>query len=172
MRLVLLAAVAAASVVALPAAAQTRPEVSASVGYTRFVDSESDFDVGTITGRATARFNRYFGVEAEYGAGFNEANIGGIDFKVKHDMAGYLVGYYPLSENFDLIARVGYGQTELEASSGGLSVSDTLEGAKLGIGGQYFFDKSNGVRGDVTRHEYQDNSGAFDAVSVMYVHRF
>ncbi|NJC40012.1 opacity protein-like surface antigen [Brevundimonas alba] len=173
MRLFILAAVAA-SAVALPAAAQSgyKPQVTASVGYTRFADGSQDWDGHSAAARVAARFHRYFGVEAEGNIGLGSSDIGGVDLKMNHTVAAFAVAYWPLSENFDLTARVGYGSTEFEASSGGVTVSDSFSGAALGIGGQYFFDESNGVRMDVTRHEYEELDGGFDAVSFAYIRRF
>ena len=63
MRLLIAAAVAA-SAFALPAAAQTAtsPEFSVSGGYARFVDGSEEWDGHSVTGRATARLHRYFGL--------------------------------------------------------------------------------------------------------------
>lgn len=173
MRLFLIAAVAA-SAVALPAAAQTgsKPDITASVGYTRFADGSQDWDGHSATARVAARFHRYFGVEAEGSLGLGSSDIAGFDVKMNHTVAAFAVAYLPLSENFDLTARLGYGSTEFEVSGGGLSGSESFDGVALGVGGQYFFDESNGLRMDVTRHEYEDLDGGFDAVSFAYIRRF
>lgn len=173
MRLLIVAALAA-SAVALPAAAQTMtsPEISVSGGYARFVDGSEDWDGHSVTGRATARFTRYFGVEADLAVGLGSSDILGVDVRMNHNIAGYAVGYLPLSENADLFARVGYGSTEFEFEFGGVSTSDSYNGVTLGVGGQYFFDANNGVRMDVTRHEYDDLDGGLDSVAFTYVRRF
>lgn len=173
MRLFVIAAVAA-SAVALPAAAQeaSKPEVTVSAGYTRFVDGTEDWGGHSATARVAARFHRYFGVEAEGSLGLGSSDIGGVDVKMTHTVAAFAVAYLPMSENFDLTARLGYGSTEFEVSTGGMTVSDSFNGVALGVGGQYFFDESNGVRMDVTRHQYDELDGGFDAVSFAYIRRF
>lgn len=173
MRLLIVAAVAA-SAFALPAAAQTAtsPEFSVSGGYARFVDGSEEWDGHSVTGRATARLHRYFGVEADVAVGLGSSDILGVDVKMNHNIAGYAVAYLPLSEEADLFARVGYGSTEFEFDFGGLTTSDSYDGVTMGVGGQYFFDASNGVRMDVTRHEYDELDGGLDSVAFTYVRRF
>ena len=174
--IVLAAALAVATAVAAPAAAQslTKPEFTASVGYARFADGSEDWDGHAVAVRGAARLHRYFGVEAEGNLGLGSSDIGGVDLSMNHTVAGYVVAYLPLSENVDLYARAGYGSTEFEIDFGGGDVfTESYDGLALGIGGQYFFDGSNnGVRMDVTRHEYDELDGGFDAVSFSYVRRF
>lgn len=174
MRLFILAAALAASAVAVPAAAQsvTTPGVTASGGYTRFADGSQDWDGHAATVRVAGRLHRYFGVEAEGSLGLGSSDIAGVDVKMNHTIAAFAVAYWPLSENFDLTARLGYGSTEFELEFGGTTVTDSFSGPAAGIGGQYFFDESNGLRMDVTRHEYDELDGGFDAVSFAYVRRF
>lgn len=174
MRLLVLAALAA-SAVAVPAAAQTasKPEFTVSGGYTRFADGSEDWDGHSVTARAAARLHRYVGVEAEGSLGLGSSDIGGVDLGMNHTVAAFVVGYWPVSENADLYARVGYGSTEFEGKFAGVTVTDSYSGVALGVGGQYFFEGSNnGVRMDVTRHEYEELEGGFDAVSFAYVRRF
>ena len=78
--------------------------------------------------------------------GLGSSDILGVDVKMNHNIAGYAVAYLPLSEEADLFARVGYGSTEFEFDFGGLTTSDSYDGVTMGVGGQYFFDASNGVR--------------------------
>ncbi len=54
----------------------------------------------------------------------------------------------------------------------GTSVSESYSGLTAGVGAQYFFDGNNGVRFDVTRHEYDDLDGGLDSVAITYVRRF
>lgn len=173
MRLFVLAALAA-SAVALPAAAQsiTKPEFTASVGYARFADGSEDWDGHAVAVRGAARLHRYFGVEAEGNLGLGSSDIGGVDLAMNHTVAAYAVAYLPLADDMDVYARLGYGSTEFEAEFGGVTVTDSYSGVAMGIGGQYFFNGANGVRMDVTRHEYDELDGGFDAVSFSYVRRF
>lgn len=172
MRLLVIAA-AAAVAIAAPAAAQTvsKPEISGSVGYSHFVEEGSD-GVGAITARLSGRLHANFGIEAEGSFGVTSTDVSGLDFEMKNTIAVYAVGYLPLSDNFDLIGRVGYGRTEFEISGGGLSASLDDAGFTGGLGAIYRFDDKNGIRADVTRHQYKDLDAGWDALSVAYVRRF
>lgn len=174
MRFLVIAAVAA-SAFALPAAAQSAstPEFAVSGGYARYVDGSEEWDGHSATGRASARFHRYFGVDAEIAVGLGSSDLGGVDVTMNSNIAGYAVAYLPLSENADLFARVGYGSTEFEFDfGGGTTVTENFDGVTMGVGGQYFFDANNGIRMDVTRHEYDELDGGLDSVAFTYVRRF
>lgn len=174
MRLHVIAAVAA-SAVALPAAAQSAsaPEFAVSGGYARYVDGSEEWDGHSATVRGSARLHRYFGVDAEVAVGLGSSDVGGADVKMNHNVAAYAVAYLPVDANFDLFARLGYGSTEFEVDfGGGLVGTEAYDGVTMGIGGQYFFDASNGVRMDVNRHEYDELDGGLDSVAITYVRRF
>jgi len=174
MRLFIIAA-AAASAFAVPAAAQSSfdPQISVSAGYARYVDGSEDWDGHTATGRITARLHRYFGVEGDFALGLGSSDIAGVDVSMNSNVAGYVVAYWPVDPNLDLTARVGYGSTELEFDfGGGTTVTESFDGMAFGIGAQYYFDEHNGVRFDVTRHEYNDIDGGLDSVGITYVRRF
>jgi hypothetical protein len=94
--------------------------------------------------------------------------VAGVKVKLNHEAAIYATGTVPISDNFDLFARVGYGTTKI--SGGGLSGSE--QSWNYGVGGQYFFDGKNGVRGDYTRQDFNDSLGNADVWSLSYVRRF
>jgi hypothetical protein len=95
-----------------------------------------------------------------------------IDFKLKHQEAIYAVGFLPLGENTDLLARVGYGHAEIEGSALGASASAGGDAWAAGVGFQHHFDGKNGVRVDYTRHEFNDDGGSADVWAVAYSRRF
>ena len=158
----------------MPAVAQSvsNPEYSVSGGYARYVDGSEDWDGHSVTGRVTARMHRNFGVEADLAVGLGSSEILGVDVRMNYNVAAYAVGYLPLSDQAALTARVGYGTTEFELDFAGTSVSESYSGLTAGVGAQYFFDGNNGVRFDVTRHEYDDLDGGLDSVAITYVRRF
>lgn len=169
---------AASSVLALaatPVAAQeaTSPTFYGNLGYS-IVDGASDVTLGAATARVGGRFHRYFGVEAEgaLGVDSDKSTVAGVPVKVKlkHSIAGYAVGFLPVSPNFDLFIRGGYGSSKLSASALGVTVSDSDDSWNYGLGGQYSFDGKNGVRADYTRHDF-DGSHA-NVWSVSYVRNF
>jgi len=170
--LMIIAAVAAASIAA-PALAQEQPvTVYGTVGY---ANTDTDgANLGAIQGRVGARYGQYLGVEGELAGG-----VKGDDFKVagtKYDVdlnyqaAIYGVGYLPVAPNADLFARVGYGKSEVDVSGPFVAGSADGESWNYGVGGQYFFTERDGVRIDFTRHDF-DNGDA-DVVGVSYVRKF
>lgn len=160
---------------AAPAMAQTlqTPTYYGTLGYSQL--DHSDGDLGAITGRLGAKIHPNFGVEGEasFGVRDDDFNLGGVNGEIKHksDFAAYAVGSVPVTPNFDLFARVGYGTTKIEASAGGVSADADGESWNYGVGGNYFLDAQNGLRADWTRRDFRDG-GEADVYSVNYVRRF
>ena len=162
----LLVAAAAVSLltVAAPAAAQTY----GSVGYSQF---ELDpISLGAITGRFGWNSASFFGVEGEASVGVNDDDIGVENFELKTDLGAYVTGRFPVNEQFDVFARVGYARTEIEVSPGGDEDSSNLA---WGVGANWFFDDVNGVRVDWSQRDTEDDFGEdTDVWSISYVRRF
>ena len=176
MRNVLLAT-AALTLLASPALAQSfsNPQWTGSVGYTH-LDS-GDNSLGAVTGRVGAKVSRYIGVEGEasFGVKDEDVTIGGVEGTVEHeyDAAIYAVGSVPVSENFELFGRLGYGTTSIKADVAGVSATEDGESLNYGAGANYFFDGQNGVRADWTRRDFTDDDGGeVDTYGVSYVRRF
>lgn len=173
----ILLATAALSLMAIPAMAQTvsNPQVSGSVGYT--VLDGDDASLGAVTGRLTGRLHPNFAVEGEasFGVKDDDITVAGVNGSVEHeyDVAAYAVGILPVSPNFELFGRVGYGTTSIKAEAAGFSAEEDGESVNYGVGGNYFFDSQNGVRADWTRRDFtDDNGGEIDTYGVSYVRRF
>ncbi len=173
----ILLATAALTLIAAPAMAQSisAPQISGSVGYT--VLDGDDANLGAITGRVTAKVNPYFGVEGEasFGVKDDDVSFGGVsgDLSHEYDAAAYLVGTLPISPNFEVFGRVGYGTTRIKADVAGFSVTEDGESVNYGAGANYFFDAQNGVRADWTRRDFtDDNGGELDTYGLSYVRRF
>ncbi len=167
--------VAVAALLAAPAMAQNVvPEYYGTLGYSQL--DASDGDLGAVTGRLGAKFNPYFGVEGEasFGVRDDSFNVAGVPVDIEHeyDLAAYAVGSVPITPNFDVFARVGYGTTELKASAAGFSAREDGESWNYGVGANYFFDGQNGVRGDWTRRDFRNDGGEADVWSLSYVRRF
>ena len=178
MKTLIIAAASAATVAAF-APATASAQVSNVAGYGSLGYSHHDLDgadVGAIQGRLGARFGQFVGVEGELGLGVKKDNldVGGIDGKAKmnYSAAAYAVGFLPVGENADLFVRGGYGTTKGSVTVPGVFERVSGESWNYGAGGQYFFDGSNGVRADYTRHEFTDDGGKADVWSVGYVHKF
>lgn len=172
MRNILLSTAAITLFAAAPALAQSGPTWYGSAGYSNLSADGTDVDLGAVTGRLGAKLHPNFGLEGEGSVGVNDDQIGAIDVELEHDLAAYAVGYLPLNPNLELFARVGYGTTSIEASSGALAVTEDGESVNYGVGANYFFDGVNGVRADWTRRDFRDDDGEADVWSLGYVRRF
>ena len=172
----LLLTTAALALIAAPAMAQEpAARVTGSVGYTQ-LDGD-DGDLGAITGRVGYNFTRYLGVEGEASFGVKDEDIvvGGLNGSLEHeyDAAAYGVATLPISENFELFGRLGYGTTSVKADVAGFTANDDGESVNYGIGANYFFDGRNGIRADITRRDFTgSNGGEVDTYGLGYVRRF
>ena len=115
-----------------------------------------------------------WGVEMEggFGLGQDRLTVSGTSVDVKQDweVGIFADGYAPLSNNIDLIGRVGYARTQITASAGATSLAGQGNGPAVGIGLRQFFG-ANGYRLDYTHHFYQSSSSV-DSFGVTYVHKF
>ncbi|MGV3577744.1 porin family protein [Brevundimonas sp.] len=172
----ILLATAALSLMAVPAMAQTvsNPQWYGTGGYTH-LDAEGS-DLGAITGRVGARLSPNFAVEGEGSVGVRDDDftVAGTNVKVEHqyDAAVYGVGVLPVSPNFELFGRLGYGTTKIKASGAGVSAEADGESFNYGLGANYFLDAQNGIRADWTRRDFRDDGGEADTYGVSYVRRF
>lgn len=171
------AAVLATVGVAGAASAQdnTGTTLYGTVGYANVsADDGADVNLGALQARFGARFGKYFGVEGELAGGVKDDSFDvagtNVDVELKHEVGAFAVGYYPVTERFDIFARAGYATSEVKASGAGISDSADLDGFAYGVGGQYFFTEKDGVRLDWTRHDGDDAEA--DVVGVSYVRKF
>lgn len=173
-------ALALAALIPAVASAQTANVGTTFYGTLGYADSNTDhLNLGTIQGRIGARFGQHFGVEGELAAGVtnDKTTVSGVDIKAKiqNQEAIYAVGFLPLNSQWDLLARIGYGDTRAKAKASAFNVADSESGNSwnYGVGAQYHFDDKNGVRADYTREEYTgSNSGAANVYAVSYVRKF
>jgi outer membrane immunogenic protein len=167
-------AIAAAAVPTFAQAQDAPTGVYANVGY-----AHADIDpvkLGGIQGRLGYRANNWFGVEGELAFGVKGDTVAAtptlnVKMELDYQAAIYGVGFLPIAENTDLLARVGYGKAKISGSAAGVGASVDDTSWNFGVGGQYHFDGVNGVRIDYTHHEFDDGDSA-DAWSVVYSRRF
>ena len=165
--------VSSLSILALTAGASAQEgQIRLGAGYERADFDGVDFD--TVVARGSYDFTRYLGVEGQLniGLGDESVTVGGVTGDVSLD---YIAGVYgvfrPFSfENGSVFLRAGYTTTEAEASAAGLNFSADDQAWAYGVGGEYFFDGRNGIRGDYTRMDY-DDGGEADVFGVSYVRR-
>jgi outer membrane immunogenic protein len=184
MKALLCAAAAVACMAATPAAAAAY----ATIGLSHIDAEAGDIpEVGTlgfeaVTARAGVGITPYVAVEGEVQFGWEDATTtftdGTDDIAVttslKNDFGVYLVGRLPMTENANLLARIGYGRSEydMEMTDGTTteSGSDKTDGYRYGVGAEFFFNDVSGVRIDFTRTNTSEIDA--DAYTISYVHKF
>ncbi len=190
MKLFLLAAAAATSAAGLLAAGGASAQMVnlpstflgpttsyGTLGYT-FQDRNTRLSPseGSVTARLGARFGPYLGAEGEYAYGVDDDTNRGVKSEVQNQYAGYGVAYLPLRRNFDLFARLGYGQQDLRRGiegTGQPTFKYAAPSVNYGAGAQWFFDRHDGVRFDYTRYDPTDRIVATsDTFGASYVRRF
>jgi opacity protein-like surface antigen len=177
--LILTAATLAVIAAAAPALAQPM-SLSGISGYGTLGAGDvnnSSSNIGAVTGRLGARFGPYFGVEGELSTGFDSAHpdIGGArsNVSLRDQYAAYAVGFLPVLPNADLLARIGYGASDLHVSQPATTPFNRYETSwNAGVGGQYFLDGHNGVRLDYTRETADRSDLDANVFSAAYVRKF
>lgn len=152
------------------------PNLYGTLGYNNFND-DSGANLSAITGRLGIRPSPFFGAEGEVsvGAGQDRTNFanGNQGVHLNDQYAGYAVGYLPLKPNIDLFARVGFGHSDFHVTNQIGGFDNGADSWNFGAGGQYFFDRHNGVRAEYTREDYMcSGCTGSDVWSVAYVRRF
>jgi opacity protein-like surface antigen len=185
-------AAVAVLVSAVPAIASAQTANTGVYGTLGYADAHgSGVDLGTVQGRLGYRFNDWLGVEGEVAGGVKSDDVSTTvgtstvtgKAKIDHQEAIYGVGFLPLSPNWDLLGRIGYGNTKVKVSDltvtgpGGtvsnLSGSASGDSWNFGVGAQYHWDGKNGIRADYTREEFRDNgAGHADVWAVAYSRKF
>lgn len=151
----MMAAVAAAAFVAVPAAAHA--EWYAGAGYTQY-DADNADSVGGVTGRLGYRVNPNFAVEGEGTVGVSD----GDNADMNHAVGIYGVGILPIgSSGFDVHGRVGYNQIDIERDAAP-DIDDG--GVSYGAGIGWNVANNVGLRADFTRTE--TDAADADAISL------
>jgi hypothetical protein len=177
MKKTLVSAAAAAAAMSFGpfAHAQDAGRTGAYVNVTGALVDASEFNVWAVGGRVGYRFTDWVGVEGEaaFGAKSDNVTVSGVraNVKLKHEFAGYVVGFLPAGDNFDVLARIGYGTAKVKANVLGFSASDSDESVNYGVGVQYHAGL-NGVRLDYTRYDFDDGGDDANVWALSYSRRF
>lgn len=144
-----------------------------TLGY-NYVDKAK---TGAIQGRLGIDLSRYLAVEAEVGLGVqgHDRDILGEKARLKEpwEAAGYVVGKVPVTDNFQLLARGGYGHTEFRQTYDGSTSDVGGDHWSYGVGAQYSWDDSNGIRADWTRRQFKGSSrDNLNTYGISYVRHF
>lgn len=166
----------AAIAIASPALAQSATEgsnqgFSASVGYSHW--DADDGSLGAVTARGRYMFTNYVGGEVEASFGVKDESGYGYKLSIDNSFGGFAVLGAPVTERFDVFGRLGYATTSFDAEYFGYSGSADIDGVAYGVGANYFFTDSFGVRGDFTKYDGGDDiAGEADVFSISGVVRF
>ncbi len=180
MKALMMAATAAAAL-SLPVLAHADQPAAGTTTFNGYIGYSGaradDVNLGAVQGRLGVRFGQYLGIEGELAGGVDSDTVDVLgtptDVKLQHQEAIYGVGYLPVNPNFDLLARVGYGHSEISASGPSVPLATASGNSwNYGVGGQYYFDGSNGLRVDYTRHDFSDGGPNANVWSVGYTRRF
>jgi len=149
-----------------------------------------DADITMLNGRLGYRINDFFAVEGEIGFGLGGDDFDStvpvdvlgtnvnVDLNTTLDVKSYYIafarGILPVSEQFDVFARVGYGQATAEADIVGTALGFTAAGSvkedasdlAYGVGAQFNFTEHDGIRADYTRLDETN------IISLAYSRRF
>ncbi len=138
----------------------------------------SDASPNALTVRGGFELNKYIGAEIEGSIGLGSDEIGpgsGIDLEIDHQIGGFLVGRLPVGEQFNILGRVGYVETDVSADIDqfNLNTSRVEQGVALGIGGEYMFTENFGLRGEYTDIDSNDAAfGSIETVTISGVYKF
>jgi outer membrane immunogenic protein len=163
---------AAAALALLSAPALSHAQDVTGYGTLGVTHNQSGADNTAIQGRLGARFGQYVGVEGELSGGVDGDNSVGTKTKLRHQEAIYGVGFYPVTPNIDVLARVGYGESHFRTRTGAVTNSPDVNSWNYGVGAQYSFDDKNGIRVDYTKQNFEHTSQDADTYGVAYVRKF
>lgn len=114
-------------------------------------------------------FNQYFGVELEYIDG-GTIEEGGAELDVSGFVAS-VMGTYPLTERFDVYAKLGMLFWDVDFDIFGDSGSDSGEDFAWGVGAGYDFTDNFGGRVEYQAFDLEDDVDG-DMISVAVVWKF
>jgi outer membrane immunogenic protein len=172
--LMIAASAAALSLGATSALAQAQEGgMYGSIGYA--ATDRDDANLSAIQGRFGVKLHPMFGIEGEGAIGIDDEDIGaGATVKLDHQLAAYGVGFVPLGDQFEVLGRLGYGNTQISVESPFGDADADANSWNYGVGAQFWFTGADAVRADWTRHNFDEdeNDADLDVWSVSYVRRF
>jgi hypothetical protein len=122
------------------------------------------------------RFNPYFAVEGRAGGGVasDSLTVNGItaDLKVKSYYSLLVRGNLPLADQFNLYAIAGETHGELQATSNGVSVTNSDSKASYGVGAEYVMGPEHSAVGVEYGRLFSGSGYDVDALSLTYRYNF
>lgn len=130
------------------AAASAQAQLYGEIGYSTMKESAdgNDVNLGALSGIIGYGLHPNVAVEGMLAFGIKDdtVHVGSIPVKteLEHAYGVFVKPRVMLSPNFELFGRLGYVESKVKASSGGISVSDSDGDWAYGLGGNYYFDKN------------------------------
>jgi Outer membrane protein beta-barrel domain len=168
-----LLSLAVASLACLPVASHAG-DISYSYAEIAYVSTDIDdfdetFDGFALGGSVEVAENFFlFGSYTDQSGDFDDLDFGNVDI----DVTGWTIGggyAYPVSDTMDLVGRLAYVSTELEASAFDNSGSVDDDGYSLGAGLRAMPIKQLEIEGDIT---YVDLSDTGDSTTFGIAGRY
>ena len=145
-----------------------------SLGFAE--DFRKGADLGAVDAKFGAKFNPYLGTEAELDVGTNSdvaTHLSSpVSERINYAVAAYGVAYLPVVQRFNLLARVGVGETRFNLNDNGVTGRSDLASLNYGVGAMYDLNAKNAIRVDYTRKSYDHNGGDDNVLAASLVHRF
>lgn len=136
-----------------------------------------DSSINALNFRGGVEFNELLGAEFESSFGLGAEDVSGFSgaqVELENQFAAFFVGRYPVLPQTDILLRLGYSTGELQLSNAGVSQDFEIDGIAFGIGGEYMFTDTLGIRGDYTRIEADEANfdGGIDTFAISGVFKF
>lgn len=169
MRIILAALATATLAFSSVVSADSGPYFGGGVGY--FSLDSGGFDASDTAFKAFGgyRMNSYFATELEYIDGGSPEDRG-----VQIDVTGWnlsVLGSWPITEQFDVFAKLGVLFWDGEARGLGERSDDSGEDFSYGVGADFKFGENWAIRGEYQRFEIEDTDTA-DLFSLGVFFRF
>lgn len=152
------------------AASDSSQVVYGSLGIQANKSKQSHSKLNDINVRVGTKFNPYVGVEGELGIGLNSDSNSLGKFRLKDREGAYVVGFLPVSDNFEFLGRIGVANQDLQKPAG-LNHIETGASADVGVGAQLKLSSDYAIRADLT-HSYYAHNAASDRVGLSVVRKF
>lgn len=144
---------------------------------------DTDSDLYGIQGRLGWQSKSFYGAEVEGSFGISDDNDGFVDFgggfvqaeqEVDTQIAAFGVLRSPIANKLNVLARVGYHNTEFDAEfDDGVTFLEqdfSTDGIAYGIGLEYDLNRNTYVRADYTRYDFDGPEA--DALSLAIARKF
>lgn len=105
------------------------------------------------------------GVEANVDFATTDVAVGGGELQAKRDIEGSARLGFKVGERALLYAKAGYTNARVTAAAFGFSLSDNLDGVRLGVGGEYAY----GDRGFAkVEYRYSNYEAGFERSQLLF----